>query len=137
MTEDNEQKIINIFPAIIERNRQKICQCKNPTYVIDETNHIVSCKECGAILDPWAVLFEIAQRWEQIAKDTAREKERLKFWREEERKIIRFRGVQDITRKYRQGMWPVCPECKQVFDPGEVSGFVNAALYGMNNGEGT
>lgn len=40
MDAESDSKIVNIFPAIIERDRQKICQCEEPTYVIDENNHL-------------------------------------------------------------------------------------------------
>ena len=63
METESDPKIIPIFPVIIERDRQKICQCKEPTYVIDENNHLVYCKEYGTILDPWNMLFEITGRW--------------------------------------------------------------------------
>lgn len=130
--EHKNEKVVNIFPAIIARDRQKICQCKNPTYIIDENNHLVSCKECGAILDPWSVLFEIASRWEKIAETMADEKEKLELLRAEERRILRFRGVQDITRNFKKGMWPVCPECQKAFDPSTINHFVNAKFYGLS-----
>lgn len=133
METESDTKIVNIFPAIIERDRRKICQCEDPTYVIDENNHLVYCKECGAILDPWSVLFEIAGRWEKIAQTMAREKEKLEIWREEEKKIMRFRGVQDITRNYKNGMWPVCPHCKKAFDPSSIVRFVGAKFYGLSS----
>lgn len=68
MDAESDSKIVNIFPTIIERDRRKICRCKEPTYVIDENNHLVYCKEYGAILDPWSVLFEITGRWEKLQR---------------------------------------------------------------------
>ena len=132
MKNNFDNKVVNIFPAIIKRDRQKICQCKNPVYEIDENNYLVYCKECGAILDPWAVLFEIASRWEEIEKTMKREKEQLEIWRAEEKKIMRFRGVQDITRNYKKGMWPICPHCKKAFDPSKIVRFVSEKFYGLN-----
>lgn len=125
------EKIVNIFPAIIERNRRRVCQCEKRVFVVDEVNHMVYCQECGAIFDPWVVLHELAERWEDIEKTVAKEKESINSWREEKRKIIRFRGVQDITRNYKKGMWPICPECEQAFDPSKVARFVNAGYYGL------
>lgn len=43
----------------INRGREKLCQCTAPCFEVDEENRIVSCKICGAILDPFEALISL------------------------------------------------------------------------------
>ncbi|WP_298021061.1 hypothetical protein [uncultured Dysosmobacter sp.] len=124
---DEKEKVVNVFPAIIERNRQRVCTCKNAVYRLDVKNHIVQCDGCGAVLDPFTALLDFAERWEEIKKMERSSRERMAVFNEEARKAMRFRGVQDITRRYKNGMFPICPKCGEAFDPSTVIRFVNKA----------
>lgn len=121
---DKTGKVLNVFPAIIQRNSRRVCTCENPVYLLDEKNHLVQCQECGAYLDPWTVLMDLAERWEAIEALERKSRERAEVWNEQTRKAMRFRGVANITREYQREMFPVCPLCEQPFDPSTVRHFV-------------
>ena len=41
----------------------------------------------------------------------------------ERKSFMRFRGVNDISKRFRNGLWPVCPHCNELIDPMEISRF--------------
>lgn len=56
----------------INRGREKLCQCTAPCFEVDEENRIVSCKICGAILDPFEALIKLAERPERLEETQRR-----------------------------------------------------------------
>ena len=41
----------------------------------------------------------------------------------ERKRYMRFRGVNDISKRFRDGLWPVCPHCNELIDPMEIGRF--------------
>ena len=72
----------------INRGREKLCQCTAPCFEVDEENRIVSCKICGAILDPFEALIKLAERPERLEETQRRMLEKIKTYREEAEKRV-------------------------------------------------
>ena len=97
----------------INRGREKLCQCTAPCFEVDEENRIVSCKICGAILDPFEALIKLAERQEKIK--TYREEAEKEYSR-----MIKSRVFRKMQSNYNEGLFPYCPECKMQFDPVKI-----------------
>lgn len=112
-----------LYPLTVEYNRRKICRCEKKHYLLDFQNRLVYCKTCGAIIDPFDALMNMAKNAERIEKS-------IGFWKhlakEEEKSYNRFRGVNDITKKHRMGLVPVCPHCKEPVEPEDIKRFVKS-----------
>lgn len=78
------EKVLRFDIARVNYGRRKICRCLNPHYEIDAQNRLVVCNDCGAIIDPFDALVDIAEhyerieRWNQAALDQRREIENYK-----------------------------------------------------------
>lgn len=55
-------ELVRFDLAQVERNTKKDCQCQVPKYVADMKNRRISCKGCGAILDPFDTFVDMADR---------------------------------------------------------------------------
>ena len=44
----------------IQRDAKKRCDCRYPTFVVDTTNRLITCGQCGAILDPFEAMHALA-----------------------------------------------------------------------------
>ena len=108
----------------INRGRETLCQCTAPCFEVDEENRIVSCKICGAILDPFEALIKLAERPERLEETQRRMLEKIKTYREEAEKeysrMIKSRVFRKMQSNYNEGLFPYCPECKMQFDPVKI-----------------
>lgn len=113
-------KIKHIDVIRIERGRKKLCQCQNPHYEIDATNRIVLCADCGAVVEPFEVLYKLASRCERINSqlDMARQQaEELKNYQP------RRRVIKELERRMSReesAMLPTCPHCHEPFELEEL-----------------
>lgn len=118
-----------LFPLTVEYNRRKICECEDPQYLLDVTNRIVSCKGCGAILDPFEVLLSVARRWDDLLEQEMQVRAQILAAQEktesEKTSLFRFRTVRNIEKNYIKGLYPICPLCGTAFDPSEIEDFVH------------
>jgi len=129
MNEKLPDNIIRFDCLKIDYNRRKLCECENPRYVIDDKNKMVNCEVCGAVIEPYAAL-------ENLARILARKENRLEQMLAQAKELANYkphlRIIKDIERKYRQdhfSMIPICPHCKEPFDLAELSWWVNRGLY--------
>lgn len=108
------------YPLKVEYDRRKVCECNPRTFILDYKNKLVYCSKCGAIIDPFEALLDMAENAVSIQRDVVAYADLAA----KERKIyMRFRGVNDISKKFRDGLWPVCPYCKELIDPMEISSY--------------
>ncbi len=109
-----------LYPLKVEYDRKKVCECDPRTFILDAKNKLVYCSTCGAIIDPFEALMDMAKNAERI-------KDGLTTYAElatkERKSFMRFRGVNDISKRFRNGLWPVCPHCNKLIDPMEISRF--------------
>lgn len=60
MSDRLPDKLVSLDQVRINRGLEKICKCENRKFVIDPTNRRVTCGSCGAVVDPYEALYEIA-----------------------------------------------------------------------------
>jgi len=101
--------IIPIDILRIERNQHKKCTCIKPKYTIDVSLREVHCKRCGAKVEPFDALTEIArdiERWNSEIERMLKQRQELADWKPW---LIALRRVE---KTYRGGkMIPSCPHC--------------------------
>ena len=118
-----------LFPLTVEYNKRKVCECEDPQYHIDVTNRMVSCSDCGAILDPFDVLLSIAQDWDNLLAQEKQVRAMMLAAQEkteaEKASLFRIKTVNAIAKNYKKGYHPVCPACSQPFDPSEVEDYIH------------
>jgi len=115
-------KIIDFTVLKIKYDRQKICQCPNPTYIIDYENKFVTCSQCGAYIDPFDALVCLASKPEKFRRET----EMLLKQRQEiinyKPHMIVFRNLEQQYHKGKHGrMLPSCPRCGKPFKFEDIS----------------
>lgn len=108
------------YPLKVDYDRRKVCECNPRTFILDYKNKLVYCSKCGAIIDPFEALMDMARNAEHIQRDIIAYAELAS---KERKSYMRFRGVNNISKNFRDGLFPVCPHCNEVIDPMEISRF--------------
>lgn len=129
MSDKLPENIVRFDNLRIDYARKKLCECENPQYVIDAQNKLVSCQICGAILEPYVAL-------ENLARVLSRKENKLEQMLVQAKALANYkphlRVIKDIEHKYRQdrfAMLPTCPHCKKPFDLSELKMWVNRGLF--------
>ena len=135
-TEKLPENIVNFTTLKIKYNQQKICQCKEPTYIVDFNNRLVTCSQCGAYTDPFDALVCLANRPERYM----RELKALFYQRQEiadyKPHMVVFRNLEQFYRKKKHGrMLPSCPRCNKPFYFEDIDGWVNEGFYKREEAE--
>lgn len=118
MSEELPEKVSSIDILRVEYGRRKICQCFDPHYEIDYQNRLVYCKDCGAIVDPFEALYNLAKYYDRLHTQ-------VKNLLEERRQIANYKPhlvvIKELESHYRSGkMVPCCPRCGEPFDLKEL-----------------
>ena len=118
-----ENKIINIDTLIINRNREKICKCSKPSFIIDTQNHIVQCKECMAILDPFEALLKIATMFDEINNEV---KNAINYRNELMKYKPHLKEAKRLEQMMREeDLLPICPKCGKAFEWNKLTSMIN------------
>ena len=93
----------------IEHGMQKLCTCgRDFKYKIDTENRLIYCK-CGAIIDPFEAICNLAKHYDRISDETQRilqAKKEVAMWNPW------LLPLREIERTYHGGsMLPSCPHC--------------------------
>jgi len=113
MTDQLPNKIIHMDQIRINRGMEKICKCQKRKYMLDTRNRRVMCSSCGAIIDSYDAMYDMASRWEQM-------NEQLEYMLEQRKRIINYKPwlktIRHLEQKYRgKKMLPSCPRCEEPF----------------------
>ena len=121
---ENKDGVISFDLLKVERGRKKICQCKTPHYELDIANRIVICKDCGAIIDPFDAMINVAMHMERYTEYQKDALSQIKAYREmankEYRRRMKNAAFKNMDANYREGLFPLCPVCGEQFDPMEI-----------------
>ena len=105
----------------INRGRGKICKCNPPHYEVDTTNRIVTCSDCGAVVDAFDALVSLAKMHEDIEETQQRMLSKAQSYAkmadEEFQRMRRNKVFRDMESSYRNGLYPICPQCMKAFYP--------------------
>lgn len=118
----SNEKVVRFDLLSINKNTQKLCECKYPHFELDIKNRMVRCIDCGAILDSFEALCKFAEIIENYTEYQKEAIENINRYREMANKEFRRRfknGVfKDMEQQYlAQDMLPECPHCGKNFDP--------------------
>lgn len=122
--EDGEStgKIKRIDVLKVEYGKRKLCECSNPHYEIDYVNKIVQCEDCGAIVEPFEALYNMAKHYERLG-------DQVEALLEQRREIAAYKPhlivIKNLEREARAGMIPYCPKCGKTFELDEISAWHN------------
>ncbi len=119
-------KVVHIESLRINRNIDKRCKCEDRTFVIDFNNNSVHCHDCGAWVDPFVAIRELALHYERLDN----EQDAL-F--EQRRQIMNYKPhlivIRKLEEQYRgKQMIPCCPHCKEGFFLEELSSWTNRQM---------
>lgn len=113
----------------VNRAREKLCQCANPHYEIDTTNRLVTCTDCGAIVDPFEALLTVCKQPEKLKEDIERLHRSAINYSEEANKefkrMCRGKVFREMESNYRMDLFPACPICGGNFDPINIQSWTN------------
>lgn len=123
MTEELPDQIVEFEALKINRGRKKFCQCLEKKFEIDTQNHIVTCANCGAWVDPFDALVYIGEHYEL-------ERHFVQTLWEERKQIVNYKPhliiIRELERQYRsKSMLPTCPHCGRAFFLEEIKGWQN------------
>ena len=124
MTDELPDNIVLLDVLRVNRNAEKHCKCERPHYTIDTENHIIECDDCGAHVDPFAVLVRLAKR-------NSRYNQELERLYEQRKQLMVYKPhlivIRELERQYRgRKLLPCCPHCKQAFYLEDIRSWVNA-----------
>lgn len=110
---DLPDKLVSLDQVRINRGIEKICKCNNRKFVIDTTNRKVTCSSCGAVVDPYDALYEIAFRDEERTRQ-------VQQLLEQRKQIANYKPwlkvIKYLESRYRgHKMIPNCPRCGEPF----------------------
>jgi hypothetical protein len=117
------ENVLNFTTAKIVRNKQKLCQCERLSYELDMENRLVTCVFCGAYIDPFDALLNLAYEPENLQAEMNefidRRNTALKKWRETMKRKPNMIIFKEMERNYRRRkrcqMLPLCPKCHEPF----------------------
>lgn len=108
-----------------EVNRTKLCRCQNASYILDVNNRLVICEQCGAIMDPFDALLKIHEKQQELMEYQQKAAKRIKLFQQEANRALdlmqRYRNTRRIARLCQDGLFPVCPNCKNIIAPERIA----------------
>ena len=111
MSDKLPDKVIPISTLRINRDKNKKCTCRNRKFEIDTQNREISCQECGAVVDPYDALFDIASHYERFGKEVDNLLTQRKQILDYKPHLLVMRELEKI---YMGGkMLPCCPHCSR------------------------
>lgn len=136
MEENKSGEVVDIEVLRIKRNLKKICSCKKHYYEVDVNNRAVWCRECGAWVDPFDAIANLAEYPEKLREQNAKLEEKQRQLIEEVRNLdgkrARLKVFKEIESSYRHDMLPHCPKCGELFHLEKLSHWTNRAYCGCD-----
>jgi len=106
-------KIIGLDQVRISRGLGKICKCENRKFVIDTDNRRVTCASCGAVIDPYDALYDLAYQYEEHNMQVKRLLEQRKEIAAYKPWLVVIKRLEEQYRGHK--LIPNCPRCGEPF----------------------
>nr|DAW43639.1 MAG TPA: DNA-directed RNA polymerase II subunit [Bacteriophage sp.] len=123
----------------IEKGRSKLCKCNPPHYELDVVNRIVTCTDCGAVIDAFEALVTLCCYEDKFTEYQGKALEKIKVYSEmadkEFHRRIKNAVFKNMDSNYRKDLYPICPECKKIINPVEITNYANKRIYDELRGE--
>lgn len=117
------KNVINIKKYFVRKRLEKVCNCSNRTILYDPINRTLECQECGAILDPYCVIEELATAeslYYSKIESLKEIKSDLEKWLANNRM---GQALRTIAQYIRNGQIPCCPHCDKPFNLEDLKTF--------------
>lgn len=123
-----------------EVNRTKLCRCLDAAYTLDVNNRLVICEQCGAILDPFDALLKIQEKQQEWVEYQQKAAKRARLFQQEADRTLslmqRYRNTRRIAKLCQDGLFPVCPHCRQIIAPERITEWSRPYENNSDNPEG-
>lgn len=113
MDDELPDKIIGLDQVRISRGLGKICKCQNRKFVIDTDNKRVTCASCGAVINPYDALYDLAYQYEEYNRQVERLLKQRKEIAAYKPHLVVIKRLEKEYRGYK--MIPNCPRCHEPF----------------------
>jgi hypothetical protein len=118
MDEKLPDNIVPITALRIKYDKVQKCTCNNRSFEVDITNKEVLCAGCGAVVNPFDAIKEIAFHHEQMNREVEallNQRKQILSWKPH------LLAVRELERIYRGGtMLPCCPHCGRGVEANEL-----------------
>jgi hypothetical protein len=114
---DLPDNIIPISTLRIKYDKTKKCTCKNRRFEVDVVNREVLCADCGATVDAFEAIKEIAFDLCHLESETEallNQRKQILNWKPH------LLVIRELERIYRSDMFPCCPHCGRGIDAHEL-----------------
>lgn len=113
MTDQLPDKILNFDQIRINRGLEKICKCDKRKFMIDTKNRRVTCQSCGAVIDPYDAMYDLALKGEVMQSQ-------VETLLKQRKQIANYKPylitIKQLEKQYRgKKMLPSCPRCDEPF----------------------
>ncbi|MFP7288034.1 hypothetical protein SFC15_17605 [Shouchella clausii] len=106
-------KVVDIDQLRVNWGLEKICKCEQRRFLVDTTNRRITCQECGAIVDPYQAMYELATAGSELQKQVERLLEQRKQIENYKPWLV---TIKKIEQQYRgRKIIPNCPRCGEPF----------------------
>jgi hypothetical protein len=110
----------------LEKAKQKPCECHTYHYDIDNANKLVYCRDCGAIVDPFQALWNLAYHYECLG-------DQVNSLLEQRKEIVNWKPWLLVFRKLESSYrskenLPCCPECGKPFYFEQIRNWTNRKM---------
>lgn len=126
---EEKGEILSFTLFNVKKGREKICKCNPPHYEIDTQNRIVTCMDCGAILDAFEALMALCQYIDRYEEYQQKAFEKYKIYGEladkEYHRRMKNKALKEVDKQYQSGMLPICPKCGKAIEPMEITNYIN------------
>ena len=126
-------KIKRIDVMRIKYGKRKLCECRNPHYEIDYINRLVTCEDCGAVIEPFEALYEIAKHYKRLEDQVQSLLEQRKEIANYKPHLVVIKNLEKMYRDNNYSMVPVCPKCGEAFDLKELVSWRNRKFLKTEN----
>lgn len=106
-------RIIGLDQIRINRGLGKICKCENRKFIIDTDNRRVTCAGCGAVVDPYDALYDLAHQDEERNRQVEMLLKQRKEIAEYKPYLVVIKKLEKQYRGYK--LIPNCPRCGEPF----------------------
>jgi len=101
--------VIPITTLRIKYDKKKKCTCRSTKYEVDFQNKEVTCADCGAIVQPFDAICNLAQHYDRLQSE-------VRNLLQQRKQIVDWKpwllSMRKLERTYRGGdMLPCCPHC--------------------------
>ena len=122
-SQDLPDRIVDFEMVKVNRGRQKFCQCYEKRFEVDTQNRVITCRTCGAWIDPFDAMVYLAGHHEQS-------RWQAELLLEQRKQIINYKPhlvvIRNLEQQYRgKRMLPTCPHCKRAFYLEELTLWTN------------